>query len=65
MRMLKAEEVADLLRVPRARAYELARQGLLPCVRLGRQVRFDADVVRKWAAQGGRQLPAQENDSNH
>ena len=54
MQMLTAREVAGLLRVPTARAYELAREGVLPCVRLGRQVRFDADALRRWIARGGR-----------
>ena len=41
IRLLTAKEVAQMLSVRPARVHELAREGLLPCVRLGRQVRFD------------------------
>ncbi len=37
--LLTIPEVAKLLRVNTARAYELARTGAIPSVRLGRQVR--------------------------
>ena len=56
MNLLKIPEVAQVLRVPIPRAYELARQGLLPVVRLGRQVRVEEAALRDWIAQGGRPL---------
>jgi excisionase family DNA binding protein len=61
MRFMTAEEVADLLRIPKARAYELAREGLIPHLRLGtRQVRFNADALEEWIARGGNPLPVNE-----
>lgn len=36
-----------------ARVYEAARLGLIPCVRIGRQVRFDEDMLRDWIKKGG------------
>ena len=45
MRVLIADEVAQLLRVPVPRVYELARQGQIPHMRLGRQVRFRQEAV--------------------
>lgn len=36
-----------------ARVYEAARLNLIPCVRIGRQVRFDEDVLREWVQRGG------------
>ena len=54
--MLTVQEVAELLRVPRSRAYELARQGLIPTVRLGRQIRFEEEALRQWIADGGKAL---------
>jgi excisionase family DNA binding protein len=39
-RLLTAGDVAELLRVPVSTVYELARSGRLPCLRIGRAVRF-------------------------
>jgi excisionase family DNA binding protein len=36
-----------------ARVYEAARIGLIPCVRIGRQVRFDEDRLKRWVEEGG------------
>lgn len=55
--MLLAREVARMLRVPEARVYDMARQGLIPTIRLGRQLRFDEQQLAEWAAKGGRSLP--------
>lgn len=55
--LLKAVDVAPTLNVTGARVLELARQGLLPCVRLGRQVRFDPNALADWIATGGKALP--------
>lgn len=41
------------LDVPRARAYEMMRDGLLPSVRLGRAVRVDRERLRDCLAHGG------------
>jgi excisionase family DNA binding protein len=53
MKMLTAPEVAQLLRVKPARVYELARLGMIPCLRIGRQVRFAEESLREWIACGG------------
>ena len=47
------EWVAGRLGVSKDRAYELVRLGILPAVRLGRQVRVDEDVMHKWIVSGG------------
>lgn len=52
-RLLTAAEVAEYLRVPVARVYELGRLGALRPVRMGRQVRWLAEVVRRFANLGG------------
>lgn len=54
-RLLTAQEVAEQTALPLARVYELAREGLLPSVRLGRAVRFSADALRSWFESGGSQ----------
>ena len=47
-RLLTAEEVAELLSVPRTWVYRAAREGALPSVRCGRYRRFDESDVDRW-----------------
>lgn len=56
-RLLTANDVANRLNISEARAYELARHGIIPCVRLGRQVRFDPIKLEDWIESGGQSLP--------
>lgn len=50
-RLLGADDVAELLGVPRTFVYALARRGDLPVVRLGeRYVRFRAEALEEWIA---------------
>ena len=51
--MLTAPAVAKILSVPQHRVYELTRQGILPHVRIGRQVRYPQDRLAEWIAAGG------------
>jgi excisionase family DNA binding protein len=57
MTLLIADETARVLRVPTPRVYALARQGILPCVRLGRQLRFCQHALDRWIEEGGQALP--------
>jgi excisionase family DNA binding protein len=50
---LKAPELAERYAVTPWRIYELARDGHLPAIRLGRSVRFDPEALAAWEAQGG------------
>lgn len=59
-RLLRAQEVAEILDVDRFRVYESARHGVLPHVRMGRQVRFDPQVLRAWIEAGGAAAAEQE-----
>jgi len=53
MNLLTATEVAKLLRVSKARVYELGKR-MLPALTLGeRQIRFEEDALREWIAAGG------------
>jgi excisionase family DNA binding protein len=54
--LLTIDEVAALLHVRRQRAYDLVRQGLVPAVRVGRQLRVDRLALRTWIDTGGRAL---------
>ena len=53
MKLLTIPEVAHALNVSRARGYELVRRGLIPAVRIGRQVRVHPDQLERWLAEGG------------
>jgi excisionase family DNA binding protein len=47
-RLLDAREIAERLGVPESWVRESARSGAIPCVRLGRYVRFDLADVEEW-----------------
>ena len=47
-RLVDAQAVADKLSVPVSWVRESSRSGAIPCVRLGRYVRFDLDDVEAW-----------------
>lgn len=50
-RLLTADDVAGVLRVPRSFVYALARRGELPTVRIGeRYVRFRSAALETWIA---------------
>jgi excisionase family DNA binding protein len=55
-KLLTVDEVAERLRLTIPRVYELARRKQIPCVRIGRQVRFDESQLRAWIEQGGSDL---------
>ena len=52
-KLLTVPEVAVILNVSEERAYSLARSGLLPIVKLGRQIRIDEGKLHEWIDQGG------------
>jgi excisionase family DNA binding protein len=50
-RLLAAEDVAEVVGVPRTFVYELARRGELPAVRVGeRYIRFRSQPLQQWIA---------------
>jgi len=57
MPLLKAQEVAEILSTSVAGVYQLARDELLPHVRLGRRIRVDPEVLAEWIRNGGQALP--------
>ena len=56
MTLLHIAEAARLLDVRVGRVYEMARHGLLPVVRLGRQVRVHPAQLDAWMESGGKAL---------
>jgi excisionase family DNA binding protein len=57
VKLLTADQAAKLLLVSTQRVYELVRLGIIPCVKLGRQVRFDEETLTEWVRNGGQSLP--------
>ncbi|RIV24734.1 DNA-binding protein [Alicyclobacillaceae bacterium I2511] len=56
-KLLKLSEVAEVLNVTEDRAYQMAREGILPCIHMGRQVRVKPEALESWLANGGKALP--------
>ena len=52
-KLVTVEAVAEALGLSRWRVYELAREGMIPSVRIGRTMRFDEGEIRKWIQNGG------------
>ena len=53
MALKDANFAAEFLSLSKQRLYECVRLGLIPCVRIGRQVRFDEDALKEWIKCGG------------
>jgi excisionase family DNA binding protein len=51
--MLTAAEAGELLRVRTPQIYALARDGVIPAVRVGRAVRFNREQLMRWIENGG------------
>lgn len=56
--LLTADEVANLLKVSRGRAYELMRGQHFAVVRIGRQVRVSARSLQEFVRSGGSPISA-------
>ena len=46
--LLRADEVAKILRLSEPRIYQLAKTGMIPSFRIGKSVRFQESDVRKF-----------------
>jgi excisionase family DNA binding protein len=55
--LLKAEQVAVLFGLPKSTVFDYARRGVLPCVRIGRRVRFRPQDIERFMDAGGKALP--------
>jgi excisionase family DNA binding protein len=49
--LLTAEQVGELLGVPKSWVYEQSRKGRIPTVTLGRYRRYRAEAIEKWIAE--------------
>ena len=57
LRLLTMKDVVQRLGISLQRTYEMGRLGLLPVVRLGRQIRVEEGRLASWVESGGRGLP--------
>ena len=47
-------EIADLLRVNKITVYRMVKKGTIPALKVGRQWRFDKNLIQRWLYnQGG------------
>ena len=63
-RLITIPQAARVLGLSENRVYDLARQGRIPIVRLGRQIRIDTDVFDEWIRAGGCGLSETANRQN-
>lgn len=45
---LTADELAEILSFSQKHIYKLAKQGRIPCIRIGCAIRFDHHTVEAW-----------------
>lgn len=50
--VLTVQEVANYLRVDIRTVYRLAKRGDIPCIKIGRQWRFNRDDIRDLVSRG-------------
>jgi hypothetical protein len=55
-KLIRAEALAEAWEIPVQSIYEKARQGLIPCVRVGRSIRFQPEVLEQFVNDGGQGL---------
>jgi len=49
--LLRPEQAAHLLSVKTSWVYEAVRSGRVPCIRVGRHIRFTRQMLEDWLAQ--------------
>jgi excisionase family DNA binding protein len=53
-KLLKVEDIAELFSLSEERVYTLARQGILPVIKIGRQLRFAETAINSFIENGGK-----------
>ena len=53
MKFYTVLEIGELIKLSPDRVYEAIRQGLLPSVHIGRQIRIEEQTFHDWVRQGG------------
>jgi len=60
--VLTVQEVANYLRVDIRTVYRLAKRGDIPCIKIGRQWRFNRDDIRELVSRGHRNRAKERSD---
>ena len=55
--LVKVTPVAEKLGLTPQQVYMYAREGIIPCVRIGRTLRFPLNKIEEFIEQGGKALP--------
>ncbi len=63
-RLLKVSELSEIFKVSEDRIYSLAREQIIPSVRVGRSLRFSYNAIDKFIANGGKGLPGGWKQNN-
>ena len=50
--IMTIEEVAVYLKIPKSTVYILAKEGKIPCQKVGRQWRFHKEMIDSWIKEG-------------
>jgi len=56
-KLLSAEQVAEIFGESRDWTYKVAREGIIPSVRVGRKVKFSEKAINEFIESGGKALP--------
>ncbi|MCJ7723869.1 MAG: helix-turn-helix domain-containing protein [Anaerolineales bacterium] len=59
--IMTVHDVAGYLRLSEAKVYKMAREGLIPAFRMGKNWRFKRQLIDEWIrreTEGGNRLPA-------
>lgn len=61
MKFVDAEKVREMFDFKsKFQVYEAARRGHIPCVRIGRKMRFSLESLRDWADKGGSPIESEQ-----
>jgi excisionase family DNA binding protein len=52
--LINVQAAANFLNMSKDQVYHLTRQNILPCVRMGRQIRFSPDILQEFIQSGGK-----------
>jgi len=53
-KLMKADEVAEYMNLSQDRVYALTRENILPCVKIGRQLRWSEKALIDFIENGGK-----------
>ncbi len=56
-KLLKADDVAEMMNLSQDRVYALTRENILPSVKIGRQLRWSEKALLDFVENGGKPFP--------